>query len=212
MNFKKILRQQLISHKPILLFDGDDREGETDLVFYPKKISHKQIEFLRKNGGGLICLAISEEFCENLGLPFLSELLPKSLSKLKTKKTPYGDKPSFSISINHTNTFTGITDDDRAETINSFFTVAESEDKDKFLSSFYSPGHVFLLRSSKSSKRKGHTELSTTLLSKLNLTPIALLCEMLDSNGKALSKKKAKKFADKNGFIFLDGKELDMIN
>lgn len=208
MNKEKI-KKYLLKNKPILLFDSENREGETDVVFYPENLTHDEIRFLRKEGGGLICVALSEEHSDSLGLPFIMDLIPPTLFKLKIKKTPYGDKPAFSISINHSDTFTGITDEDRANTITSFFQIAREKNQKKFLSNFYSPGHVFLLRADESRNRKGHTEISTALLKKLDLIPVAVLCEMLDSNGKALSKEKAKKFAEKNKFLFLETKDVD---
>ena len=153
-----------------------------------------------------------EEHSDSLGLPFIADLIPPTLGGLKTEGTPYGDKPAFSISINHSNTFTGITDRDRAETISSFFQIARERNQNKFISNFYSPGHVFLLRSSGSEGRTGHTELSTELFSKLNLTPIAVLCEMLDNNGRSLSKEKAKKFAEKHNLVFSETKDIEKMD
>jgi len=204
------IKKNLEEGKPILLFDSEEREGETDILFYPKNINYKNIEFLRKNAGGLICLALSEEISNIFSIPFISDLLPPNLSKMKISKTPYGDKPAFSIYVNHRGCFTGITDNDRALTISKMFDVVKNKDKDLFLSSFYSPGHIPLLRASTSKGRRGHTELSVLLLSKLSLISIAVICEMLDSNGKALSKEKARDFAEEHNLIFIDAKDLKL--
>ncbi|MFA5049399.1 MAG: 3,4-dihydroxy-2-butanone-4-phosphate synthase [Candidatus Micrarchaeia archaeon] len=208
---EKLLKKTLLSNKPLLLYDGDGREKETDIIFYPKNITYKEVQFLRKNAGGLLCIAVSEELSNTLNLPFISDLLPENCRKLKIRKTPYGDKPAFSISINHRKTFTGITDTDRAKTIFSFFKVAKSKSRKKFLDNFYSPGHIFLLRAANPSKRCGHTELSTLLFSKIGLTPVAVLCEMLADNGKALDPGSAKRFAKKHNLLFLKKEDVLML-
>ncbi|MDD5022544.1 MAG: 3,4-dihydroxy-2-butanone-4-phosphate synthase [Candidatus ainarchaeum sp.] len=199
------IKTSLLSHTPILLYDGGKREDEIDMLFYPKKITYKQIQFLRTHAGGLICVSTSAELSDFLNIPFISEVLPEQYSSLKISKTPYGDKPAFSLSINHRKTFTGITDKDRAKTILEFYNTLESKNKEKFYNEFYSPGHVFLLRSAKSLQlRRGHTELSTFLCKKAGLLPIAVICEMLGEDGNALSIESAKVFAKENDFLLID--------
>src|SRR5579863_2820099 len=61
--------------EPLLIFDAADREGETDLVFLSEKATPELIRLARKDAGGLICTAFSEELRARLGLPFASELL-----------------------------------------------------------------------------------------------------------------------------------------
>lgn len=203
----------LSSGKFVVLYDGDDREGEADLIIGSKFATPEVIEKLRKDAGGLICLAISKETATSLSLPFYYELLEKSpsLKSLECKKTAYGDKPAFSISINNKKVYTGIPDCDRSLTITSFDSIISKPDAKKtFLESFYSPGHIFLLISSGLQKRKGHTELSVELAKRAGLTS-AVLCEMLGS-GKALSKEEARGYAIKNGFVFLEGKEILQMN
>ena len=212
MTSLSLIQDSLLSHKPILLYDGGKREGEVDMLFYPKEITYKQIQFLRKYAGGLICIAVSSEICEFLNIPFISEMLSDEYSSLRISKTPYGDKPAFSLSVNHRQTFTGITDKDRAKTISEFYNLAEKKDRTKFYDEFYSPGHVFLLRAAKSlEQRRGHTELSTHLCSKAGLLPLTVICEMLGEDGNALTIESAQEYAQKNNFILIDAsKELDL--
>src|SRR5690606_41647870 len=85
-------------------------------------------------------------------------------SKLTEGKAAYGDKPSFSISINHRSTFTGITDNDRALTISKMAEVCRNIDSggvEDFAKSFRAPGHVPILIASRRllHDRMGHTEL-----------------------------------------------------
>ena len=125
---------------------------------------------------------------------------------------PYGDRPTFSISINHYQTYTGITDRDRAITIREMTNLHLSDDpRSKFISSFKTPGHVPILIASKGllRQRRGHTEMSVYLMELAGLTPVTAICEMMDSETySALSVEKAEKFAKQNGIPFLDGKEL----
>jgi len=191
----------------VVVYDGDEREGEADLMFHASFATPEKIMKLRKDAGGLICLATDKETAEKLELPFFADFVCADNSPVKgmrCTKTAYGDKPAFSISINHKKVYTGITDNDRALTISSFEKI---DSKDKLIDEFYTPGHVFLLISSGIENRKGHTELSIELSKKAGLSPAMVLCEMLDF-GKALNKEKAKKYAEDNGFVFLEGKEI----
>ena len=203
------IKNNLLNHKPILLYDGKGRESEVDLLYYPKNITNKEINFMRKYGGGLICVAVSSEIADILGINYIQDSIPDSLASLRISKTAYGDKPAFSYSINHRSTYTGITDNDRATTISKFYDVVENTDRTKFLDEFYSPGHVFLLRAAKLlEERKGHTELSTYLTKIAGLKPTAVICEMLSDDGGSLSTQEAKEIADKNNYLFLETSEV----
>lgn len=214
MSLKKSILS-LKKGKPVVVYDSDDREGEADLIFHAKFATPKKIATLRKDAGGLICLAVSGETAKEIGLEFISDVLSRSGSKLKNmncSKTAYGDKPAFSISINHKNVYTGITDNDRSLTITSFAKLIErnkkpEEKKRVFLDSFYTPGHVFLLIGSGIEKRKGHTELSLELANLAGLSGAMVLCEMLDL-GTALPREKARNYAKKNRLVFLEGSEI----
>jgi 3,4-dihydroxy 2-butanone 4-phosphate synthase len=80
----------------------------------------------------------------------------------------------------------------------------------EFGKNFRSPGHVHLLCTSNDllKSRKGHTELSTALMLMAKLAPSATICEMIGENGKSLTKNEAKKYAEKNRLMFLEGKEI----
>ena len=83
--------------------------------------------------------------------------------------------------------------------------------KEKFVSSFVTPGHLPLLLASKGmlAERRGHTEMSVYLLKMAGLSPAALICEMMDAQTySALSFDKAAKYAKQNGIPFVDGAEL----
>ena len=193
----------------IVMYDGDEREGEADLIFHAAFATHDKIRKLRSEAGGLICLALGEAESAALKLPFYTDLLRKAgFGETACKKTAYGDEPAFSLSVNHRQTFTGITDQDRAFTIREVDSCLRSgKPYENFVKNFYAPGHVFLLKSRGLKNRKGHTELATALAAKTGLPAAAVLCEMLSSK-KALSKKEAAAYAEKNKFVFIEGKEV----
>jgi len=169
-------------------------------------------------GGGLICVSIGKELSERIGLPFLVDIERLSAKEFRLLEftnpddIPYDEKSSFSISVNHRKTFTGITDEDRALTVKKlaeFFKGMDSKDVEEFGREFRSPGHIFLLRSSGLDSREGHTELSTALLEMAGITPVAAICEMMDSSThKALSRDKALQYANNNGIPLLDAGEV----
>jgi 3,4-dihydroxy 2-butanone 4-phosphate synthase len=197
--------------KIIAVYDSDEREGEADLIFHAKFATPDKIEIMRKDAGGLICLAVSGEIAERLGLEFYSDVFSRAKSKLASmdcKKTAYGDKPAFSIPINHKEIYTGITDNDRSLTIRKFAELVDRKDSGAtFQTNFYTPGHVFLLIGRGIEKRRGHTELSLELAKRAGITGTMVLCEML-GKGRALPKEEVQKYCKKNGIEFLEGRDI----
>ncbi len=204
----------------ILLHDGDKRENEVDMVVAAEFVTAEHIARMRMDAGGLICMSINHAFATSLGLDYMHEILFNSQKfdsdskKMIIGTAPYGDRPSFSISINHKNTFTGITDKDRALTISEMEKLYKIENENKkkvFNSTFRTPGHIPLLIASEGllSNRLGHTEMSIYLMKLAGLTPVTAICEMLDSQTyAALSTEKAKKYAKGNSIPYFDGTEL----
>jgi 3,4-dihydroxy 2-butanone 4-phosphate synthase len=121
------------------------------------------------------------------------------------KRTAYGDKPAFSLSINHRRTYTGITDNDRALTITEF---AKMQDAKSLSDNFYAPGHVHLLIAKTLAQRRGHTELSTELARRGGLAPQMVLCEMLSDDHKALSLDGAAAYAKRHRLLLVDGGDI----
>mgnify|MGYP000563045580 CR=1 FL=1 len=212
--------EALKNGKFVLIFDDENREGETDLVMAAKFVVTESIEIMRKDGGGLICIAMSDEVAKKLEIPYMVDVLRFSSSKfrvlsyLSPTDIPYDERSSFSLTINSRDTFTGITDKDRALTIKKFADLAESAinghaDAKRFGELFRSPGHVHLLIAAKGllAERRGHTELSVALLKHAGIVPVSVVCEML-WHDKALPKEKAKLYAERNGYVFLEGSEI----
>lgn len=202
----------------ILLYDSGGRENEVDMVVAAQFVTPEHIARMRQNAGGLICLAIKDSFAQKLNLQYMHNILHHSpdvdadLKQMIMGTAPYGDHPTFSISINHKKTYTGITDLDRALTIKELANLYGVDDpKKEFISSFTTPGHVPLLLASNGllESRQGHTEMSVYLAKVANLIPVTAICEMMDSQTySALTVDKARKFAKDNAIPFVDGKEL----
>ncbi|MDQ3873774.1 MAG: 3,4-dihydroxy-2-butanone-4-phosphate synthase, partial [Thermoproteota archaeon] len=170
--------------------------------------------------GGLICLAISNYITSKLGLVYMHDIIANMgrinpiFSRLTEGRATYGDKPSFSIAVNHRSTYTGITDQDRALTIYKMAEVCKNIDNDgveQFARNFRAPGHVPILIASKHllHDRMGHTELCVYLMQLADLTPAVAICEMMDSvTHRALSIDSAQEYAAKSGIPLIDASEL----
>jgi 3,4-dihydroxy 2-butanone 4-phosphate synthase len=220
------INQALIDLKKgkfVLIYDDDSREGETDLIMASEFVNPKSIRTMRTDGGGLIFIMISNEIANKLKLPFLADLFLEIddkypvLKELIPNDIPYDTKSSFSLYINHRDTFTGITDIDRSKTMKRFAELSKEINSvnngvaiKMFGKEFRSPGHVPICVASKGllKNRIGHTELVIALLKMAGLSPVGSGCEIMGDNGKALSKNKAKQYADNNNFIFLEGKDI----
>ena len=202
--------------KIILVYDSDDREGETDMVVASQFITPEHIRTMRKDAGGLICTAIHPEICNKLGIPFMVDILEFASQKFKVLKElypndiPYDEKSSFSITINHRKTFTGITDKDRAFTIKKLAELVREERFNEFGKEFRSPGHVTLLRATEGlvKNRQGHTEMTVALAEMAGLIPITTICEMMGDDGEAMSKTETKRYAERHNLVYLSGEEV----
>ena len=202
----------------VLLHDSAGRENEIDMVAAAEFVTPEHVARMRQHGGGLICIAIDNSFGQNLGIKYMHDILSNSDSfDSKSKEmimglAPYGDHSTFSITINHYQTYTGITDRDRALTIREMANLFKIENKrNKFVSSFKTPGHVPLLIGSRGllASRQGHTEMSIYLAQLAELVPVTAICEMMDAETySALSVEKAQHYAKQNAIPFIDGKEL----
>jgi 3,4-dihydroxy 2-butanone 4-phosphate synthase len=207
----------------VLLYDDSRREGEVDMVKAASHVGPLDVLTLRQLAGGLICVAIDARTAERLQIPFLLDLLLSSASEGALRlaqntlaRRPYGDLPAFSLSVNHVDTYTGITDRDRSLTIRALAEVARLAEEDGakarelFLSSFRAPGHVPILISREGfpRERRGHTELAIFLASLAGLPKAMVLCEMLASDGNALEREEARRVAQERGYAFVEGYEL----
>jgi 3,4-dihydroxy 2-butanone 4-phosphate synthase len=209
--------------KFVLVYDSENREGETDFVIASQFVTPDSIKRMRQDGGGLIFLMTSKEVADQLQMPFLTNLYSEVsdnypvLKELVPNDIPYDTKSSFSLYINHRETFTGITDNDRSLTMRKFADLIKRINKldselavKEFGKEFRSPGHVPICIASENllNERKGHTEFVIALMQMADLVPAGSGCEIMGNNGKALSKEDTKKYAEKNNLVFLEGKEI----
>jgi len=207
----------------ILVYDADDREGEADFIMAAEYVTPKAIQLMRQKGGGLIFLMIAADIARHIQLPFFADVLASSeqeyplFKELISNDIPYDARSSFSLSINHRDTYTGITDNDRSLTIkrfaeltNQIHTLDEKLARETFGNEFRSPGHVPICIASKSplKERFGHTELSIALLTMAQMNPVAVGCEIMGDDGNALKKKDVKKYAQAHHLEFLDGEQV----
>ncbi len=201
----------------ILVYDNDDREGEVDMIIASEFVQPRDVASMRDNAGGLICNCLHPLYCDALGLPFMNEIMQAAsstypvLSTLAPNDIPYDERSSFSIWVNHRNSFTGVTDHDRAMTIREMAIMLKEERYDDFGKLFRSPGHVCLLRGAEAllANRAGHTEMGLAMCEMAGVTPVCVVCEMMDSEtGQATSFEDAKLFAEENGLVMLKGEDI----
>ncbi|MEM3519012.1 MAG: 3,4-dihydroxy-2-butanone-4-phosphate synthase [Candidatus Hadarchaeales archaeon] len=220
MSFEDAIKD-LRKGKFILIHDFAERENEVDFVVLAEKVKPEHIAQMRRDGGGLICTAIHPRIAENFGLPYLTEIFEiagRRFSILELSRAddlPYDERSSFSISVNHRKTFTGITDRDRALTIRELGRLGAKAMKksvvNDFGRNFRTPGHVPILRAADGllSERRGHTELAVAIAEIAGTTPVLSICEMVDGNsGGSLSKRDAEKYAELHGLQLLSGNEV----
>ena len=213
---------------PVCLFDSEKREGETDLLFPGQSAVPATMRQLRMDCGGLLFLAIGHEIGELFSLPFLQDLHTQDslleefpvLNHLVTNDLRYDARSAFTLSLNHRETYTGITDHDRALTTRRFaelsaeLTKAGITGKDAQAAlgqEFRTPGHIPVCRETEGglSRRQGHTELAVGLSRLAGMTPVVIGAEMLQSDGdNALAVDDARTWAYERGIPFLEGAQL----
>lgn len=208
--------------KPILVFDFDDREKESDLTIASEFITWEHLRLMRKEAGGLVCTTTPYRIAKKVGLPFMSDIYWDDREKYPVLKDmapndiPYDNtKSSFGVTINHRDTYTGITDKDRALTITEYAKTIFQDKSGKEIerdlgANFRAPGHVHLLNTSEKilKSRFGHTELCTAMMYMAGVNPSATICEMMGDNGGSRPKEEVMEFAKNHDIPFVTGKEV----
>ena len=177
----------------IILVDDEDRENEGDLMIAAEKVTPKAINFMAKQGRGLICLALTPVRVEKLELPMM---VSDNTSNFQT---------AFTISIDaKCGTTTGISASDRAKTI---LTAINPNYKKGDL---VQPGHIFPLKAREGGVlvRSGQTEGSVDLARLAGLNSSGVICEIMNEDGSMARVPQLKKFAQKHNLKMVSVKSL----
>ncbi|WP_246985757.1 3,4-dihydroxy-2-butanone-4-phosphate synthase [Halorientalis marina] len=195
--------------EPVLVHDAADREGETDLIYPAAAVTPAAVARMRNDAGGLVCTALSYEVAEAFDLPFIQDVVDHPAAA--DHDLAYDERSSFSLTVNHRETFTGITDEDRARTITELGRAAAAPDATDFAAEFRTPGHVHVLKAAPDllGDRLGHTELGISLAAATDQAPAVVVCEMLDDEtGEALPPAAAQAYGERTGIPYVEGSEI----
>ena len=170
--------------KMVLFVDDEDRENEGDLLLAADCCSPEAISFMAREARGLICLTLTDEHCQRLGL---EQMMPSNGSVFST---------AFTVSIEAaTGVTTGISAADRARTVQAAVNPqAVPED-------LVQPGHIFPLRAREGGvlTRAGHTEAGCDLARLAGFTPASVIVEVMNDDGTMARRPDLERFAEKHG-------------
>ncbi|MFY0606918.1 MAG: bifunctional 3,4-dihydroxy-2-butanone-4-phosphate synthase/GTP cyclohydrolase II [Cyclobacteriaceae bacterium] len=178
----------------IIVVDDEDRENEGDFICAAEKITSEIVNFMAKEGRGLICAAILEERCEELGL----ELMVGKNTALH--ETPF----TVSVDLISEGTSTGISTSDRSKTIQALVDPnTRPEDLGR-------PGHIFPLKAKQGGvlRRTGHTEAAVDFSRLAGLQPAGVLVEILKEDGNMARLPDLRIIADKFNLKLVSIKDL----
>ena len=172
--------QDIKEGKMVIVVDDEDRENEGDLLMAAEKATTEDVNFMIKEARGLVCVPLTKDRIGELELPQM------------VKENTDSHNTAFTVSVDHKDTTTGISAEERALTINE---LANKESKP---SDFKRPGHVFPLEAKKGGvlRRAGHTEASVDLAKLAGLKEAGLICEIIKENGKMARLPELKEFAE----------------
>jgi 3,4-dihydroxy 2-butanone 4-phosphate synthase/GTP cyclohydrolase II len=170
--------------KMVLLVDDEDRENEGDLLLAADRCTPEAISFMAREARGLICLTLTDEHCQRLGL---EQMVPANGSVFST---------AFTVSIEAAvGVTTGISAADRACTVAAAVAPnARAED-------LVQPGHIFPLRAKEGGvlTRAGHTEAGCDLARLAGFTPASVIVEVMNDDGTMARRPDLEVFARKHG-------------
>lgn len=222
----RLASEAFANGKPVMVFDSDFRECETDLLWPAAAATPAIMRRLRQDCGGLLFLAVGDDIGEKFGLPWLQDLHTHPalveenpvLGALITDDLQYDTRSAFTLSLNHRDTFTGITDHDRSLTTRRFGELTEEMKHSPTIEAmtalgkeFRTPGHIPLCREAPGGlkTRQGHTELAVAIARLAGLMPCTIGAEMLQPDGdRALSVEDARDYAAKHQIPMLTGEDI----
>jgi len=170
--------------KMIILVDDEDRENEGDLAMAAELVTAEAINFMAKEGRGLICLSLTEARADYLELPLM----------VRENSSSFGT--AFTVSIEaRRGVTTGISAADRAHTVRVAIDDASGP------ADLARPGHVFPLRAKRGGVmvRAGQTEGSVDLARLAGLKPAGVICEIMNDDGTMARMPQLTEFAEKHG-------------
>ncbi len=159
--------EDLKAGKPVIIVDDESRENEGDLVIAAEFATRESINFIIKEARGLLCTPMLEKDLIRLGI---HQMVEKNTDNHET---------AFTVSVDHVDTTTGISPEERAVTMQKLI------DPNSKPEDFRRPGHVFPLRYKEGGVlvRQGHTEASIDLCKLAGLYPAAAICEITNDEG-----------------------------
>ena len=159
--------EDLKAGKPVIIVDDESRENEGDLVLAAEFATRESINFIIKEARGLLCTPMLE-----------GDLLRLGITQMVEKNTD-NHETAFTVSVDHVDTTTGISPEERAVTMQKLI------DPNSKPEDFRRPGHVFPLRYKEGGVlvRQGHTEASIDLCKLAGLYPAAAICEITNDEG-----------------------------
>lgn len=168
--------------KLVIVADDEDREAEGDFITTAELVTPEKINFMATHGRGLICLTLTSDRCDALGLPQMADGSSESY------------ETAFTVSIDAERRFgvtTGISAADRAKTIHVAI------DPSTVPADLRRPGHIFPLRAHSGGvlQRVGHTEASIDLARLAGLYPAGVICEILAEDGAMMRRPALERFA-----------------
>ncbi len=170
--------------KMVVVCDDENRENEGDLTMAAQFVTPEAINFMAKEGRGLICLALTPERCDDLGLDLMAA---KNESAFET---------AFTVSIEaRTGVSTGISAADRARTIQVAIDPSMSPRE------LVQPGHVFPLKAKEGGvlERVGQTEAAVDLSRLAGLNPSGVICEIMNDDGTMARVKDLTPYCERHG-------------
>ena len=174
----------------VLVADDEDRENEGDLICAAQLVTPELVNFMIRRAGGLICVALTGERVDQLGLNPMSDT---NVDDYRTAYTVSIDaSPRFGVT-------TGISAHDRATTIQV------AVDPATIPGDLRHGGHVFPLRSREGGvlQRVGHTEAAVDLARLAGLYPAGVICEVLNEDGTAARRPELEQFAEQHSLTFI---------
>lgn len=159
--------EDLRQGKVILVTDDEDRENEGDMICAAEFATTENVNLMAKEAKGLICMPMSTEYCMKLQFP---QMVSENTDNHET---------AFTVSIDHVNTTTGISAEERG------LTARACVDENSKPQDFRRPGHMFPLKAKKNGvlERNGHTEATVDLLRLAGLKECGLCCEVMREDG-----------------------------